>query len=383
MSWPGRPSPPRPRPAPTHVQVSGAAGWPVPRRRGTVVLEVLGIVLGAVGVLYMLGLIVAVGGAPLTATSTVLALLPLGGVLLTIRWVDRWEPEPRGTLAAAFLWGAGVATAVSLLVNDAVSLAVYAATQDQATAGAVSAVVSAPLVEESVKGLGVLLIFLVRRRYFDGVVDGIVYAATVSAGFAFVENILYFVQYSQDLAATFVMRAILSPFAHVVFTACIGIALGLSARTRSGWTLAAPLGWLVAVALHAVWNGSAVLGVSMGVYASFQVPLFACLVGLVLWLRSRERAELGRRLAEYAAAGWFTRYEVEMLASPSSRRSARAWAARQGVGRAMREFQDAAAELAVHRQRVVTGRAHLGNPSDEGELLRRIVAARQAFSRSA
>lgn len=375
MSWTG---PPRPAPSPVP-----AAGWPAPRRRRSLLLEVVGIVLGAAGTLFMIGLVVTVGGPTLTAVSTLLALVPLAGVLLTIRWVDRWEPEPRGILAAAFLWGAGVATAVSVLVNDTLSLVVYAATQDQATAGAVTAVVAAPLVEESVKGLGVLLIFLVRRRYFDGVVDGIVYAATVSAGFAFVENILYFVQYPQDLAAVFVMRGILSPFAHVVFTACIGVALGITARTRSGWMLAAPLGWLAAVALHAVWNGSAVLGVSTVVYASFQVPLFACLVGLVLWLRSRERVELGRRLAEYAAAGWFSRYELEMLASPSARRSARAWAARRGTGRAMREFQDAAMELAVHRQRVVTGRAHLVHPSDEHELLRRVVAARQALSRSA
>ena len=37
-----------------------------------------------------------------------------------------------------------------------------------------------------------LLIFIVGRRFFDGPVDGIVYAATVASGFAFTENIQYF-----------------------------------------------------------------------------------------------------------------------------------------------------------------------------------------------
>ena len=167
---------------------------------------------------------------------SLLALVPLGIVLVTVRWIDRWEPEPRGVLLAAFLWGAGVATVVSMIVNTTAALLIMANTGDVDGAEMVSAVVAAPLIEEGTKGLGVLLIFLLRRRSFDGPVDGIVYAAVTAAGFAFAENILYFARYSDNILCVFVIRGLASPFAHVTFTACTGIAIGLSVRRRSRWT---------------------------------------------------------------------------------------------------------------------------------------------------
>ena len=53
-------------------------------------------------------------------TAIALALIPLGLVLTVVFWIDRWEPEPLPTLVVAFLWGAGVATAISMLVNSTV-----------------------------------------------------------------------------------------------------------------------------------------------------------------------------------------------------------------------------------------------------------------------
>ena len=62
-----------------------------------------------------------------------------------------------------------------------------------------------------------------RRREFDGVIDGIVYAELVAAGFAFTENILYFgrafvpgglASEQGGVLIVFVLRGLLSPFAH-------------------------------------------------------------------------------------------------------------------------------------------------------------------------
>ena len=102
----------------------------------------------------------------------------------------------------------------------------------------------APLVEESAKGLGVLLLLWFNRRNFDGPVDGIVYAASVAAGFAFSENILYFGRRScstasdRDFAVIFIARGLFSPFAHALFTACTGFALGLARGARLAARLA-------------------------------------------------------------------------------------------------------------------------------------------------
>lgn len=235
----------------------------------------------------------------------------------------------------------------------------YVSTGDATVASVVSSVVGAPLVEESAKGLGVLLIFLLHRRSFDGPVDGIVYAGVVAAGFAFTENILYFVQYQETLPQVFLSRAIIGPFAHVTFTACIGIALGYASRAgRWSWLYLAPLGWFGAVILHAVWNASAALSLYGVLYWVFEIPLFAAGIVLVLWLRNDERATIGHRLTEYAQAGWFAPYEVTMLTSLAGRRAARRWADAGGpdAAAAMREFQSAASALAYARQRSLSGR---------------------------
>ncbi|WP_448072140.1 PrsW family intramembrane metalloprotease [Georgenia yuyongxinii] len=387
--------PPGASPGALPAHAPGGAGlpagphWgPVRRRRtATRVAEVIGIALGLAGAVWVLSAVLAVGGTGATAMAAVLAFLPLVGVLAVVAWVDRWEPEPRWLLAAALAWGAGVSTAIALTLNDLFMLKVFVTTGSQAQAEVLGTVLGAPVVEEVAKGAGVLAVFLVRRRHFDGPVDGIVYSATVAAGFAFTENILYFVQYQDLITEVFIARAFQGPFAHLTFTASTGIALGLASRSRTpgAWLKYLPLGLAGAVFLHAVWNASAVLAVMDAVYWLFQVPLFVALIGLVLWLRNDERSVIAGRLAEYARAGWFAPHEVTMLASMRGRRGARAWAAGLGpaAADAMRTFQQAATSLAFARQRALTGRADRRLRHDEQALLDAVVRSRSAVTTAA
>ena len=208
----------------------------VPERRAHPtrdVLALLAVALIGVAALGAVGLILVQVGVAAGVVGTLLALVPLTVVLLGLRWLDRWEPEPRGALLFGLLWGAGVAVLVSLVVNEVTLYTVAEVTGDLETGAVAAAVVSAPVIEELAKGAGVLVLFLARRRYFDGVVDGIVYAGVVAAGFAFTENILYFGQAGDALAQTFVLRGLATPFAHLLFTAGTGAALGLAARARN------------------------------------------------------------------------------------------------------------------------------------------------------
>ena len=133
----------------------------------------------------------------------------------------------------------------------------------------------------------------------------------------------------EDVSTTFFVRGILSPFAHVMFTSVTGFALGLAARRgASAGQAVGPwlLGMLGAIALHAFWNGSAVFLDFFALYLTLQVPLFVLFILGIIALR-REEARLTRtRLGDYAAAGWFTAQEVDMLATGSGRRAALAWA---------------------------------------------------------
>ncbi|WP_245637360.1 PrsW family intramembrane metalloprotease [Actinomyces vulturis] len=376
-------------PAATPITYAQTPFWAQPQapqrhERG----DILRYIIGAFGILGLLGLLWLIssqaGSAGSTILATVLALVPLAIVLATVRWIDRWEPEPITVLIVAFLWGAGVATVISLIVNTSSALVVAQLTGDTTAAETFSSVVAAPLIEEGTKGLGVLIIFLIWRRYVDGPVDGIVYAAVVAAGFAFAENILYFVQYQDELVATFIARGIASPFAHIIFTSVTGLAIGLSARMRSrvAWLWMWPLGYIGAVTLHAIWNGI-VAANPVVMYLVLEVPLFFLCVGIVLWLRWKEKNLIRQRLGEYARAGWFVPSEVTMLTTGSGRRSARTWAKSRGpeARSAMKQFQNTALRLAHMRQQAIDGHAGIDYPVQESRMLHSITQLRMTFLR--
>lgn len=338
----------------------------------------------AVLVLLGLGLvayIVTFLGAVAPLVGMILALIPLAGVLLAVRLVDRWEPEPRSVVAFAVLWGAVASVALALGVDAVVAAVIPGLSANEGFAS----VIQAPVVEEVAKGLGILLLLVFARRSFDGPVDGVVYGALIGAGFAFTENILYFSTALLDggvgeVTFTFVLRGILSPFAHVMFTAITGYVVGRA--VRQGAAVSAPwwVGIAGATALHALWNASALFADFFALYLTLQVPLFVLFVLGVLMLR-REEARLTRdRLSEYAAAGWFTPVEVDLLATPAGRRRARAWAAGLPGDRTpqMRALLSESTALAAARQRVITGRDPRA-AEEERLRLARVVAARQAL----
>ncbi|GAB2461266.1 RsiW-degrading membrane proteinase PrsW (M82 family) [Conyzicola lurida] len=375
------------------VVTGPAANAPVRRNSGLTALGIVGIAIAALLALAVVAYLIAGLGPVAFGVGGIMALVPLAIVFFGVHWIDRWEPEPRGILVFAFLWGAGASVAVALIVGAQLTGVISAITSDVGAGEFLSAVVEAPLVEEGAKALGLLLIFLFARKHFDGPIDGLVYAAWVAGGFAFTENILYFgVQLltvgtlDGGLAEIFLARGLMSPFAHVMFTACTGIALGFAARRTNAVAAVGVLllGLVPAVLLHAFWNGSLYFVSDFyAYYAVVQFPLFAGGVLIVLFLRRQEAALTHERLSEYAAVGWFNRDEVNSLATGAGRRRAQSWANRRGLGAVMRRYTRDATRLAFTRQRIVTGRASIGAEADEAALLAAIVASRAALVSSA
>lgn len=371
----------------------GAPPLPVPpvttRRSsiGAVLVRLLVVLLlVACGLLTLLIVFTDTGPTGLVV-GAVLAMLPVFPVVAAYLWLDRYEAEPARLLAFAFAWGAFVATFISVVLNTSSTQLIRAA----GGAPGAEAVLVAPVVEESTKGLAVLLLFWFRRREFDGVVDGIVYAGMAGIGFAFVENILYLGRSFADdggssTAATFVVRCIFSPFAHPLFTAATGIGIGVAAATRSRLlkVVAPVVGFVVAVLLHGAWNLSASTGIQgfFGSYLFLQLPIFVLAAALALTARAREGRLLRRHLGAYADAGWVTRAEADMLGSLSERDRALDWAGRTlgpGARRAMRDFQEIATELAFQRERMVRGTAGPDAPASEVAMLQAMWHLRQEF----
>jgi protease PrsW len=203
------------------------------------------------------------------ATLLFLHLLQVALFVCLIRYLDVYEREPFPVVLSMFVWGGLIATFVSLHVGG------WLMTQlpsDVATLWGPAIV--GPVVEETTKGLALVAVFagayvLSRRRRraseFSGITDGVVYGAAVGFGFAFVENLHYFVTssalYDTDVGVNvLLLRADFGgagSFLHALFTACLGAGLGYAAWAH-GWlrrTTAVLAGLAAAISLHAVWNG--------------------------------------------------------------------------------------------------------------------------------
>ncbi len=248
------------------------------------------VILGIIATVLSMLLLLAYSPGP-TLIGAVLGLVPLAIVLPVLTWLDRVEPEPRASKIHAVLWGAAVAGFLSGVVNSIVAIG---------AGEAWAAVVSAPLVEEFTKGLGIY--WALRRREVDGIMDGIVYAGWVALGFAVIEDVLYFADAAEQgiLTQVFILRALLTPFAHPLFTVWIGVALGRTverASPRSG----AIWGYVAAVALHAAWNGSLVATEASG---TFTVVLLAALGFVILFVLGAVALYRARRAEQERFVAW-------------------------------------------------------------------------------
>ncbi|MGO2745000.1 PrsW family glutamic-type intramembrane protease [Microbacterium sp.] len=354
---------------------------PVPAKKGRTVSIWLFGILGFV-LVVLIGYFVWALGAVASGIGLVIALIPLTIVFIGVYIIDRWEPEPKLLIAFAIAWGAIAAVGITLLVDLAITMAIGLRTEELST------VIQAPIIEEVAKGIGIYVIFLIGRRAFDGPIDGVVYGALIGGGFAFTENIQYFAISlieggGTQLTATFVMRGLISPFAHAMFTALTGFAMGLAVRrgaSKGGVFGAGCLGMIGAMLLHGFWNGSAMFADFFALYVTLQVPLFIGFILAIVALRREEARITRERLGEYAAAGWFTPEEVTMLATPSGRKVGMRWAASLNGDRRslMKQFIKDATALAAVRQRAIAGRDPLA-ADDERALLTRTRATRAAL----
>ena len=207
-----------------------------------------------------------------------MAVLPVPLYVLGVYLLDRKEPEPKLLLLLVFVWGSTIAILISLVINTVVL---------KLAGSTVSAVVSAPITEELSKGAAIFLLFFFRRKDINGILDGIVYGSMVGLGFAMTENLFYYIRSISASGfmgglSTFWARGVLTPYAHPLFTMMTGIGFAISANTNKKWLRkkAPILGISTAILLHAVWNGSSLLGV--GGFDVIYYLLFAPILVLVV-----------------------------------------------------------------------------------------------------
>ena len=240
--------------------------------------------------------------------------------LLFIRAVDLYEREALRYVIPVFIWGFAVATTASLFFNTVASFTISSIAGQQ-VASFLTPVMVAPVVEESAKGMALLLIFLVsyiaaRSRgglvEFAGVMDGIVYGSAVGFGFAIAEDILYGLQYGPE---TFVVRRIFGGFAHAAFTSLTGIGIGLIpwVHNKAMKVVLPLLGLAGAMLLHAIFNFTATVFGPVAYLVMFLVILVYVLI-ISVWL-ALERRMIRDELRDEVTAGTITSQEYAILPS--------------------------------------------------------------------
>jgi hypothetical protein len=155
------------------------------------------------------------------------------------------------------------------------------------------------------KLLGILWAY--RRKLINGPLDGVVYAAIIALGFASVENILYFSVAASDntLNATFILRGVLSPFAHPLFTMWTGVFLGKALLLGRRISNFVAMGLAMSICLHLSWNLTAVLSEVSGAIPLFSFPLFIALFAYSIYyiykLRKDEEIEMIKMASSVAS----------------------------------------------------------------------------------
>ncbi|GAA0591113.1 PrsW family intramembrane metalloprotease [Kribbella sandramycini] len=338
------------------------------RNRGVLIGVVIAVVMAIAG-LGIFWIVARSTGAGGFTWGMAFALVPVVPVIALYLWLDRYEPEPTRYIVFALCWGAFIATLVAIFINTEVARQLA----ETGAGGDRSAIFVAPPVEEFAKGAVILLLALVRRKEFDGIIDGLVYAGMVGVGFAFTENILYYGRIFSELSneagsdaglrgvlVLFVLRGLMSPFAHPLFTSFTAIGIGIAVRHRSTAVrfLAPVVGFLAAVLAHAAWNASASWAEGTGflvAYFLLMVPIFVGMVIFALVLRSREGKMIASRLYDYVRFGWLVAPEVPLIATMRGRKALRQNARRYGAQAeaAAKAFQQNATDLAYLRDKIV------------------------------
>ena len=345
---------------------------PIKRPGSFAAIKIVGGVLAAL-VALLLGLIVLLligfeTGPIALLVGLVSATLPVPLYLVLVLWIDRYEAEPFWMLATAFFWGALVAVFFAFLINTVSGMAVMIATNSVSAGHTFGAVISAPIVEESAKALILVIFFFWKKDEFDGVIDGIVYAAMAGLGFAMTENIQYYGRAVLEgggggLTLVFILRGALAPFSHPMFTSFTGIGLGLARQSRNTaikW-IAPPFGLLAAMSMHSIWNGSGVLfggGAFILTYILIMIPAFFIMLVVIALALRREGQIVREYLTPDFQGGLLSQEEYQKLCSVFGRMGISFSAlSRGGLGhwRTARQLNQMASELAFHRSRVARG----------------------------
>ncbi len=296
------------------------------------------------------------------------AFVPAFLMAAFVYWLDRYEKEPLILLGATFFWGAVIAAGGAFVINTVFGIGIYALTGSGDVADQATAALVAPFVEEGLKGLAVLLVFLFFRKEFDSILDGIIYASIAALGFAATENVLYIYGHGyvdgggwSGLWQLVFIRDIVVAWQHPFFTAFTGIGLAIARLNRNMLVkiIAVPTGYACSVFAHAFHNSfGSLIGGMTGFAIGSLVDWFGWFVMaiFILFMVARERQLLQDQLREEVASGTISNAQYRRALSPFTMSTAFLTG-----GAAAAQFYRICGELAHKKQQLLKFGDEAGN----------------------
>jgi RsiW-degrading membrane proteinase PrsW (M82 family) len=157
-------------------------------------------------------------------------------------------PEPSRVLWATF--GLGVLTVIPVLAVALPVATQIKGVEDVVLAGFLKAFLTAAGPEEFFKFL-VVVLYAARHREFDEPIDGIVYGAVASLGFATLENVLYVSSGGLGVA---ILRAVTAVPAHAFMGALMGYFVGQAKFRPAERAKLLALGYFVPFVVHGLYD---------------------------------------------------------------------------------------------------------------------------------
>jgi len=166
---------------------------------------------------------------------------------------DKKEPEPHRLLFSLFIWGmvaAAGALVLELITQEFIEIKIPFYKLFFFT-------FAAPLIEELLKFILIKKICF-GQRCFSQIIDGVIYAVSLSLGFAMFENFFYFTSFlslgTSALLGGIALRTFTSTLLHTLSTGWMGYWMGKSRFDGKNETRFLITGFSIAFLIHSAFN---------------------------------------------------------------------------------------------------------------------------------
>jgi protease PrsW len=281
------------------------------------------------------------------------AVIPMFVYLLLIWWMDRNEREPFWILLLNFVWGGtgaiilGIIGSIIFQIPLSQGIEYLTGTESPELINLSGAIITAPLIEESTKGI--FLVLMAFSKKFDGVVDGVVYGGAIGLGFGMTENFLYFVSFGTTMSSWImlvIIRTLFSAVMHCMSQATFGGFIGYAKFKPAIFKVFLyPLGILVAMFLHFTWNLTVSFGETTLLGMAFMVIYTFSIIALFQIALYIEGKTIIKELQEESGAGVIPNEHLNYLPFVT-RRNKHGWCS---IGVNQKEYVKTAIILALRK----------------------------------